>query len=136
VNIDPWFVSGLVEGEGAFTYISGGTPVFSIRQRHDYADLVQMIADFFGVGVVYPCRARGRSQANSYYRVHRAIDLNRIIQHFDRYPLVSARKQAAYAAWKKLVFFKQQGRQAVRRHRDQQEALLKALSALNCRGRS
>lgn len=136
MNIDPWFVSGFAEGEGAFTYISGGTPVFSIRQRHDYTDLVQEIADFFGVGVVYPCRARGKSQANSYYRVHRACDLNRIIQHFNRYPLVSARKQAAYAAWKALVLFKRQGRHYVRMHRDQQRVLLKALSALNCRGRS
>ena len=135
MNIDSWFVTGVAEGEGAFTYISGGTPVFSLRQRSDYADTVEAVAGYFNVGTVYSCAARGPSQPNTYFRVCRLNELSVVIQHFDRFPLRSHRKQQAYAAWKDVVAFKQRGVGYGRKHRAELVGLLAALSALNCRGR-
>lgn len=106
MNLNPWFVTGFCEGEGAFTYSRSGwtiQPKFSVRQRSDYDDLVCSLARFFGVGTVYNCQARGKTKASSYYVVIRREELQTIVNHFRAYPLQSARKQAAFEAWVDLV---------------------------------
>ena len=107
MNISPWFITGFVEGEGAFTYTHNTNgmvnPYFSIRQRWDYADMVHAVAQFFGVGKIYDCKAHKQSQANCYFRVHRKLELPIIVAHFDQYPIQSAKKREAFLLWKQIV---------------------------------
>jgi hypothetical protein len=134
MQINPWFITGLFEGEGAFTY-TNAHPILSLRQRWDYEDLVRSVAEYFKVGKIYSCRARFPSQANTYYRINRLRELDVVIKHFDHYPMKSSKKRAAYEAWKRIVFFKRNGIQFVKRHPNEQAILLAALTKLNCRPR-
>ena len=131
-TLDPQYVTGFAEGEAAFTYISKRAPIFSIRQRYDYGDIIYAVAEFFGVGRVYECNANGHSKPNTYYRVNRLRDLVVITNHFDKYPLKSRKKQSAYIAWKSLVEFKHLPRKL--QDPIKLKELLSVLSNLNCRG--
>lgn len=106
MNINPWFVTGFIEGEGAFTYSTQSGvphPVFSIRQRADYSDMVQSVKDFFGVGSIYICSSRGPTKQSAYLRVCNAEDLPKVVRHFGSYPIQSVKKRKAFELWKSLV---------------------------------
>jgi hypothetical protein len=107
--LDPWFVTGFVEGDGAFTYSttwSGAQPLFSIRQRCDYGDTIRKIAEFFGIGKVYICKSRLKTRTNVYYVVRRKRDLPKIIEHFDHYPMQGIKKRKVFEVWRQMVFLK------------------------------
>jgi hypothetical protein len=106
---NPWYITGFIEGEGAFTFQRSGksiTPTFSIRQRSDYSGLVKMISEFFGVGSVYECKARPPTRPSTYYRVSRLRDLRPVIRHFKRYPMMSKSKRAVFGQWSEMVRLK------------------------------
>jgi hypothetical protein len=136
ISLDPWFVTGFAEGEGAFTCVSTAgrvMPIFAIRQRADYGDALYRIRSFFGVGKIYQCRARPPTQASCYYRVCKWEELQTVIDHFDAYPLLSERKRAAFNAWKHLI--RVRGWRGRGGTAAEIEAAAQGLSALNTRPR-
>lgn len=114
--LDPWYVSGFADGEAAFTYSRAGGSFgiyFSIKQREDNRQIVEEIHNFFGgVGQIYRGKESGGasksglSKPYAYFRVTRISDLQRIVEHFDKYPLQSKKKHEAYLAWREMVIYK------------------------------
>jgi hypothetical protein len=114
--LDPWYVTGFCDGEAAFTYSrAGGTfsLYFSIKQRADNQQIIKDIREYFNyIGTIY--RHKEASNAKNsvfskpavYYRVTRIDELKRIVEHFDRYPLQSEKKQKAYEMWRQMVMYK------------------------------
>jgi hypothetical protein len=112
--LQPWYVTGFVEGEGSFTYSKAGSSLalyFSIRlPESDRAVLVQMQAFFNGVGKIY--RQKGSKPVGSdnakhasYYRVNRAQHLPVILNHFEAYPL-KGEKALSFSIWREMVNLK------------------------------
>jgi len=106
VNINADYVTGFCEGEAAFAYNiqnDRAYPVFSVRQNSDGSDIVAGLREFFGVGKVYACAARGKTRQSAYYRVNRKDDLPVIVKHFTEFPLRGAGKLAVFYVWCALV---------------------------------
>lgn len=114
--LNPWYVTGFADGEAAFTYsrARGSFGIyFSIKQREDNRQVVEDLQNFFdGVGHIY--RGKGSNGApNSgftkpfaYYRVTKGSELQKIVDHFDKYPLQSTKKHEAYLIWREMVMYK------------------------------
>ena len=109
--IDPWYVTGFCDGESTFTYSRSNNSLslyFAIKLNVDDRELLYKIKDFFGVGKMYvgrpipPRRYSGHTRTHFYYRVSRIKDLDRIIEHFTKYPLVG-KKAKSFAVWKEMV---------------------------------
>lgn len=102
--IDPWFVTGLAEAEGSFTlgfYKSDSykmgyriQAIFKLTMHKKDNDLLCEIQDYFGVGSI---TKHGLNTLQ--YTVKSLKDLEKIIAHFDRYPLLS-QKWADYTLFK------------------------------------
>lgn len=119
--LDPWYVTGFCDGDAGFTYSrhSGTTfginLYFSIRLRSDDRALIMQIRDFFKAGRLYTCKPRspeiysGFTKEALYYRVCKISELEKIIQHFDKYPLVG-KKAKAYQIWRDMVLLKKKFR--------------------------
>ncbi len=79
--LDPWYVTGLAEGEGSFTFSRSGRGVtlyFSLRARAGARPLVDRLRAFFdGAGRIY------ETGGSLYYRVTRRRELERVAAHFD-----------------------------------------------------
>ena len=113
--LDPWYVTGLVEGEGCFTYSHSGSSLalyFAVKLiRADDALLHSLQAFFGGAGTIYRVRPRrptaraGFTKAATYYRVCRRSELRTVLAHFDSYPLRGA-KAASYQIWRLMVLLK------------------------------
>ena len=106
MNITPEWLTGFVEGEGAFTFsVNNGhaVPQFSIRQHEDQKDIVLAIQSFLRAGSVYDCNARGRTQKSCYLRIARKDDLPDVVAHFKAYPFRGTQKQKVFALWCRLV---------------------------------
>ena len=114
--LTPWYVTGFCDGEAAFTYSrSGGTfgLYFAIHQREDNRQIIDEIHSYFNyIGDIYinkeslPTKNSGFSKPAVYYRVTRIGELQRIVEHFDKYPLQSQKKHEAYLAWREMVMHK------------------------------
>jgi hypothetical protein len=138
-GMDPWYVTGLAEGEGTFTYSRTGSRLalyFAVKLiRADDALLLSLQAFFGGVGTIYRVRPRrptpgaGFTKAATYYRVCRRDDLRRIVEHFDAYPLRGA-KAASYQIWRLMVLLK---REFPKTSRERLEQFAKRLSAASPR---
>jgi len=102
-SLSPWYVTGLMEGEGAFTYGRNGSRValyFGIKLTEANRSILESLREFFGgIGKIYPVRASG------YFRVCRIEELRRIVDHFDRYPLRGA-KRGSFLVWREMVLLK------------------------------
>lgn len=111
-DVDPWYVTGFSDGEAAFTFSRSGNVFslyFSITQREDNKVILEKIQRFFcGIGKIYwrkeqlPTKNSGHTRPNVYFRVCRQDELPRIIEHFDKFPLQS-KKREAYNVWKEMV---------------------------------
>lgn len=131
-TLSPWYVTGLCDGEAAFTYSrSGGTfnIYFSIRQREDNRNIVERIYQYFNyAGELYkgkqalPTANSGLTKPTVYYRVAKVNELKIIIQHFDKYPLQSKKRQA-YAIWREMAMHK------IENYRDIDYDILRTLAA-------
>jgi hypothetical protein len=116
--IDPWYVTGFCDGEAAFTFSRSGASYgvyFSIRQRADNEQIIEEIYQFFNcVGRLYittgsaPTQKSGLTQPTIYYRVTKNEELGVIVDHFDKYPLQSVKKQGAYKTWREMVIYKKE----------------------------
>jgi len=114
--LDPWYVTGFCDGAAVFTYSrSGGSYgiYFGLRQREYNTQIVKDIYTFFNcVGSLYSGKAinvssrSGVTQESIYFRVTKTEDLKIIVEHFDKYPLMSLKKQAAYNVWREMVIYK------------------------------
>ena len=106
-NLDPWFITGLVDAEGSFmlgffksdTYRMGYQiqAIFKIALRSSDLDLLSQIQKFFGLGKITK-----HGETSSQYTVKSLKDLETIIAHFDNYPLLG-QKWADYTLFKSAV---------------------------------
>ena len=94
VPLDPWYVSGLTEGEGCFcisfqlrSRLRTGLevrPSFALSLNERDAALIQDLRTFFGCGSIR--RSRGDRTLKYESRSTREL-LESIVPHFERYPL-------------------------------------------------
>lgn len=136
--LNPWYVTGFTDGEGAFTYSRSGKAIalyFAIKLNFEDRELLYTIKDFFSVGKIYigkpakPGRYSGHTRTYFYYRVSKIRELKRIIEHFDKYPLIG-KKLKSYNIWKQMVAAKTKYRKP---NRTELEMLAGQLSSLRSR---
>jgi len=142
--LSPWYVTGFCDGEAAFTYCrSGGTfgLYFAIKQREDNRQIIEDIREYFNyIGNIYrgkeasPTKNSGFTKASAYYRVTRISELKVVVDHFDKYPLQSKKKEEAYQAWRQMVIHKLENYRDI--DYDKLRALAEKLSSLNSQSRA
>jgi len=106
-TLDPWFITGFVEAEGCFllgffksdNYRMGYQiqAIFKITLHNKDYDLLCQIKDSFGVGKITK-----HGDSTLQYLVRSLKDLNIILSHFDKYPLIS-QKWADYQLFKEAI---------------------------------
>ena len=114
--IEPWYLTGVVEFAGSFTYSRTDrnvVPYFAIKLAEDEAGLLEEIRTYFGgVGRIYVLGSKRLGQAppdgrtgSRYYRVTRVQDLDLVVSHFEEFPL-RGRKASLFVAWREIVLLK------------------------------
>lgn len=99
-KLHPWFITGIVEGEGSFCVsfnrrkrIKIGIetrPSFSITLNRRDIELIKSIRDFFGCGGIRYLKGDRTYK----YEVRSIKDLvKKIIPHFKKYPLMGAKSE-------------------------------------------
>jgi hypothetical protein len=107
-ELSPWFVTGLAEAAGSFTFGRSGRNLnlyFALKRPAADRPLLEAVQRFFGgAGTIYPVRsaAAGRRTTAWYFRVNRRDQLPRILDHFDRHPLRGSRAEV-YLVWRRMV---------------------------------
>jgi hypothetical protein len=109
-NLNPFWISGFVTGEGYFTYftntrinsvgkiIKNYSLVFEVSQKTKDLHILNLINVYFKIGNVYT-DTKGMSR----YRLRMNNQKNNtLIIHFNNYPLVGY-KALQYLAWIKIV---------------------------------
>ena len=94
-------MTGFVDAAGSFTYSRSSKQLalyFAVKVPAGDRALVEDIQAFFG-GI-------GRIYDEAYYRVTRRTELTAIVDHFDRYPLRSSKREV-YRLWREMVIAKQ-----------------------------
>jgi hypothetical protein len=103
-HLAPLYVTGLLEGQGMFTYSRSGanlTLVFGIRLTARDRPLLERVRSFFGqAGRIYL-----RPPSSCYYRVTRPRELLRIVEHFEAHPLEGERRRL-FETWREMVFLR------------------------------
>ena len=106
-DLNPYYVTGFTDGEGCFYVSVSSNPRYKTAYRvkaafhiglhiRDLA-LLEQIQLFFGVGKISKLGAESVQ-----YRVSGLEDLKVIINHFDKYPLLT-NKQSDYLLFKQVV---------------------------------
>ncbi len=99
MKLQPWYVTGLVEGEGTFSVSFNRRrklrvgietrPSFSITLHQRDVTVLKAVQEFFRCGAICYSRAD-----HTYYEVRSVDDLvQRIIPHFKKYPLTGTKGQ-------------------------------------------
>jgi LAGLIDADG endonuclease len=115
VPLDPWFVSGLTEGEGCFcvsfalrSKLRTGLevrPSFSLSLNEKDLDLLRDLQTFFGCGWI----RESKSDRTFKYEARAVQDLlDPIVPHFERYPL-KGNKASSFAAFSSVCRMIEQG---------------------------
>lgn len=100
-TLEPWYVTGLIDGVGSFTYSRSGKQLalyFAVKVSGS-PRLLEGLRDYFQAGAIYGI---GRA---SYFRIQRRNELTKVLDHFDRYPLRG--KLEVYEVWREMVIAKQ-----------------------------
>jgi hypothetical protein len=107
-NLNPWFITGFIEGEGCFVVnviknnrLKTGWRIqieFKIGLHKRDWDLLEKIKKFFGVGKVYK---QGENAAQ--YMTHTVKELAVILNHLDKYPPITAKKISDIKQFKLVV---------------------------------
>jgi hypothetical protein len=122
-------VTGFVEGEGVFTFSRSGQQLglyFAVKLPAEDRPLLEQLQQYFAGGSIYEVGAR----AGLYFRISRRQELDRVIDHFDQYPL-RGWKASSFAIWREMVLLK---RDSFRKPpREQLDALAVQLSASSSR---
>lgn len=106
-TLNPWFVTGFIDGEGSFTVsirknskYSLGWSVeiqFKIGLHQKDIAILEQIQSYFGVGKIYI----SKNSNSILYNVFSKKDLLVLINHFDKYPLLT-QKRTDYELWKQV----------------------------------
>jgi LAGLIDADG endonuclease len=106
-NLDPWFITGIVDAEGCFTFNlnrrTGGKkgwdvkPCFTMVLHKKDEIILKKLQSFLGVGHIYK-----HGQTGIQFQVNSIIELQSIIKHFDRYPLLT-KKHIDFILFKDIV---------------------------------
>ena len=104
---NPWFLTGFTDAEGCFTIsifknnrVKTGWTVklsFQIALHEKDITLLEQIQLYFNVGNI----SKHGSQM-VYFRIESIKDLAKIINHFDKYPLITDKK-ADYELFKRII---------------------------------
>jgi sRNA-binding regulator protein Hfq len=106
-KLNPNFVTGFSDAEACFhvsilrnTKFNVGMSVgvfFQISLNKRDKSLLMELKDYFGVGNI-----RYRKDGVLFYQVFTVKDLKRVVEHFDKYPLMT-KKQADYLLFKMAI---------------------------------
>nr|YP_009072345.1 LAGLIDADG endonuclease [Sclerotinia borealis]AHX83006.1 LAGLIDADG endonuclease [Sclerotinia borealis] len=106
-NLNPWFITGFVDADGCFTlgflksdrYKMGYQiqAIFKINLHEKDYNLLSKIQNYFGVGKITK-----HGNASIQYTVRSLKDLDIIISHFEKYPLLT-QKYADYLLFKQGI---------------------------------
>ena len=102
-TLDPLWVTGFADAAGSFTYSRSSKQLalyFSVKVADTDRGLLEDLRAFFDAGRIYE---------PAYFRVTRREELVRVVDHFDRYPLRSSKREV-YELWREMVVAKQQFR--------------------------
>ena len=117
-----------MEGAAVFTYSRSDRQIamyMAVKLKADDAGLLEALQEYFGgIGTIYRV-----APTTYYFRVCRREDLERIVRHFDEFPMRGS-KAVAYVIWREMVELKQKYR---RPPREQLAALAKRLSTATAR---
>lgn len=112
--LDPNYITGFTDGEGCFTVSIASNSryktgykikvTFQIGLHINDITLLEQIKLFFGVGYITKLGAESVQ-----FRVSSLKDLNIIIHHFDKYPLLT-RKQSDFLLFKEVVNLIKEGK--------------------------
>ena len=108
VRLDPWFVTGLAEGEGCFCVSIAirpkmkvgleARPSFSLSLNERDRELLGGLQAYFGCGWI----RESRSDRTFKYEVRSVPELwDRIVPHFEAYPLMGA-KSASFSGFARV----------------------------------
>jgi len=100
-GLEPWYVTGVCEGAGVFTYSRSGDTmnlVFAINRGPGEEGLLEALRAFFG--------GAGRIYGHQ-LRVTRLAELASVIRHLDDYPL-QGRSRPVYEVWREMVRLKRE----------------------------
>ena len=106
-NINPWFLTGFADGEACFFLVNiykssshlkgwGARATFQMGLHNKDISVLNDVKDYFGVGSV-ATKTKG-----CVFYVQAIKDLDVILNHFDRYPLVT-KKYADYLLFKLAI---------------------------------
>ena len=128
--LNPWFVTGLFDGEGCFSLIvhkdkqqrknSVATyyrwrAIFIIAFRGDDSEILYSLKDFFNCGRVQMTHPKAYAKIHNLGRVEYVVTsiddlVNIIIPHFENYPL-QTKKKKDFLFWKEAVFILKSARE-------------------------
>lgn len=128
IKLNPWYVTGLCDAAASFTYSRGSQSInlyFAIKLSKEDKKLLQGLQKFFfETGKIY------NVNSSVYYRVTKLSELEKIVEHFDKYPL-RGEKAKSYQIWREMVFLKKKNFR--KPSHKQLNDLAKKLSALSPR---
>jgi hypothetical protein len=94
IKLNPWFITGFVDAEGCFAiglFVSSNykmgyqtQAIFKITLHKKDFNLLSQVKDYFGVGTITK-----HGSTTIEYRVKSLKDLDVILAHFEKYPLIS-----------------------------------------------
>ena len=93
------YISGYFDGEGCFSVAIGPRPTLrvgwevrpsvSVSQNSDRAEVLELVAEFFGCGSIRP----DPSDKTLKWETRRLFDIvDKVLPHFERYPLISGKQ--------------------------------------------
>lgn len=107
-TMNPWFLTGFTDAEGSFSILIQSNnkyktnwrikAIFAIALHKKDNELLENIQSSLGVGKLHK---HGKNSVE--YRVESIKDLQVIVDHFDKYPLISA-KVSDYILFKKAFY--------------------------------
>lgn len=118
-DLDPNYITGFSDGDASFhisilknkNYKTGYVvfPIFSIQLHNKDYSLLEQIKNYFQVGTLQ-IKNNKTSPSTVIYSVQSLKDItNKIIPHFDNYPLLT-QKQADYLLFKEVINLMNQGK--------------------------
>ncbi|OGY44162.1 MAG: hypothetical protein A3B89_01890 [Candidatus Buchananbacteria bacterium RIFCSPHIGHO2_02_FULL_40_13] len=119
-NINPWYITGFVEGEGTFhiaiyrdpkmKYGIKIIPEFHINQSYLRQETLQQIKTYFKCGYIKHNHKTNDRDDTLVYVVRNRNDLmQKIIPFFEKYPMLS-KKQESFLIFKQIVWWLDQGK--------------------------
>ncbi len=116
VNLSPWYVTGLTDGEGCFCLIVNTENKkrensvstyrywvvdFSLHMRDDERPILEKVQKFFEAGRLNGVSSNGNNAVHFNIRSREDV-LTKLIPHFEKFPL-QAKKQRDFLLWKEAV---------------------------------